>query len=168
MRRLCDTVRHVAICGGRELRESRGVGRLTHNQLPPLPPRLASPPSHRHAQFQPQTSISARTFDADELTTARPSDGAQIAPRGAAPREPAVHAWRAHVAWRSPLEEPHLLQAAVCAPHSEERRRPEEQHLGRSGEEHLGGQVRSSTWVGQGHLGRSGPGHACSWRRMEA
>ena len=42
-------------------------------------------------------------------------------------RHASVHAWRAHVAWRSPLEEPHLLQAAVCAPHSEERRRPEEQ-----------------------------------------
>ena len=64
-----------------------------------LPVSRLHHPSHRHAQFQPPTSISARPFDADDLTTARPSDGAQIAPRGAAPREPAVHAWRARVAW---------------------------------------------------------------------
>ena len=64
-----------------------------------LPVSRLHHPSHRHAQFQPPTSMSARPFDAADLTTARPSDGAQMAPRGAAPREPAVHAWRARVAW---------------------------------------------------------------------
>ena len=35
----------------------------------------------------------------------------------------------AHVGWLSPLEQPHLLQAAVRAPRSEDRRGTEEQHL---------------------------------------
>ena len=111
-RRLCDTIRHPASamwpheaisCGGRELHESRETwaASLTHNQLPPPapPPRLTSPPSRLHEHFQPPPPSPSAPSTTTTSPRARPSASAQMALRGAAPRAPAVPAWRAHGAW---------------------------------------------------------------------
>ena len=149
MRRLCDRVRHVAICGGRELRESRGVGRLTHNQLPPPPLRLASPPSRLHVHFHPHLHLRA------PLRRRRPHHGQALRSRpDGAQRSGATRARRARLAGArclviTPRGAPPPAGRCVCPT---QRRAPpprgaapgevrggapgrsgEEQHLGRSG-----------------------------------